>query len=113
MWQPRTGDCHSLPVSGSAPWHNILALAYLFGDDLVRALKFATVSLQVRPTWRPAIRTAAAACAALGRDDQALQWARQWETTPALSADALAPLWRCNPAWAQRIERLVRTRARF
>lgn len=85
-------------------WSNILALAYLFGGDAERALKFATISLQVRPTWRPAMRTASAACAALGRDEQAAQWARQWAGTPALSADALGPLWRCNPAWTQRME---------
>jgi len=88
-------------------WSNVLALAYLFGDDAERALKFATVSLQVRPTWRPAMRTAAAACVALGRDEQAAQWARRWHGTPTLSADALGPLWRCNPAWTQRIEQLV------
>jgi hypothetical protein len=88
-------------------WSNILALACLFGDDAERALKFATMSLQVRPTWRPAMRTAAAACAALGRDEQAAQWTRQWAGTPAQSADALGPLWRCNPVWTQRMKRLV------
>lgn len=90
-------------------WSNILALAYLFGDDAERALKSATVSLQVRPTWRSAMRTAAAACAALGRHEQAAQWTRRWAETSALSADALGPLWRCNPAWAQRMQRLVRS----
>lgn len=87
-------------------WSNILALACLFGDDAERALKFASMSLQVRPTWRPAMRpamrTAAAACAAMGRDKQAAQWARKWSGTPGLSADELGPLWRCDPAWTRR-----------
>lgn len=89
-------------------WTNILGLAYLFADDARGALSSATVSLQVRPTWRPAMRTAAAACAALGLDEQSAEWARRWAQTPPLAADALAPLWRCNPAWALRMERLVR-----
>lgn len=90
-------------------WSNLLALSYLFLDDGAGALKHATVSLQVRPTWRPAMRTAAAACAMLGRAEPAARWARQWAASPALAADALGPLWRCNPAWTQRIERLLQS----
>lgn len=92
-------------------WRNVLALAYLFAGDAPRALAFATTSLQVRPTWGPAMRTAAAACAALGRREQAAQWARQRDEAPAVSTDALGPLWRCNPAWALRMERLVQAPA--
>jgi TolB-like protein len=88
-------------------WSNLLALGCLFCDDSERALKFASMALQVRPTWRPAMRTAAAACAAMGRGEQAVQWARKWSATPALSADALGPLWRCNPAWTRRMELLA------
>lgn len=92
-------------------WSNILALAYLFRDDAERALKYATISLQVRPTWWPAMRTAAAACAVLQRGEQAAQWARRWAETPAPSADALGPLWRHNPVWARTMDRLVQVAA--
>ncbi len=85
-------------------WCNLLALAALFGDDAEQALRHATVSLQIRPSWRPAMRTATAACAALGYGEQAAQWRRRWAGTPAVAADALQPLWRCNPAWRQRME---------
>ena len=88
-------------------WSNILALAHLFDDDAVNALKCATASLQVRPTWRSAMRTAAAACAALGQDGQAAHWRRRWAETPAGSGDTLGPLWRGNPAWARRMEELA------
>ncbi len=84
-------------------WCDILALAYLFSEDAEHALHYATASLQVRPTWRPAMRTAAAACAALGNNELAERWRQRWAQTPALAADALQPLWRCNPAWARRL----------
>lgn len=87
-------------------WCNILALACLFGDDPERALHYATISLQVRPTWRSAMRTAAAASVALGRNEEAARWVRRWAETPATSGDALGPLWRCHPEWRERMERV-------
>jgi hypothetical protein len=52
------------------------------------------------------MRTAAAASAALGRREAAAKWSRQWRDTAA-SADALQPLWRCNPGWSEEMHRLL------
>jgi hypothetical protein len=54
------------------------------------------------------MRAAAAANAALGRGEAAAEWTRQWSQTPALSADALQPLWRGNPHWAEAMRSLLR-----
>ena len=86
-------------------WYNVLALACLFDTKPEDALRHAMTSLQVRPSWSPAMRTAAAAHAALGHRDAASQWLRQWSQVPA-AADALQPLWRCNPRWADEMAHL-------
>jgi tetratricopeptide (TPR) repeat protein len=88
-------------------WYNVLALACLFDGNADGALQHATAALKVRPSWRPSMRTAAAACAALGHHDAAAEWSRQWSDTPA-SADALQPLWRCNPGWSEQMNGLLR-----
>jgi tetratricopeptide (TPR) repeat protein len=87
-------------------WYNVLALACLFDGNADGALQHAIAALKVRPSWRPAMRTAAAACAALGRHDTAVKWSRQWSDAPA-SADALQPLWRCNRGWSDEMDRLL------
>jgi len=87
-------------------WYNVLALACLFDAKPENALQHAIAALKVRPSWSPAMRTAATASAALGRDEAAAQWSRQWSEAPA-SADALQPLWRCNPRWAEEMHRLL------
>jgi TolB-like protein len=79
-------------------WYNVLALAWLFDGHAEDALPCALAALKVRPTWRAAMRTAAAANAVLGRSDAAAEWLRQWSQAPVAS-DALQPLWRCNPGW--------------
>ncbi len=88
-------------------WYNLLALACLFDGKAEDALRHAIAASKVRPSWRPSMRTAAAACAALGRHEAAVEWSRQWSNAQA-SADALQPLWRCNPHWRDEIERLLR-----
>lgn len=88
-------------------WYNVLALAYLFASRPDDALVRAVAALKARPGWQPAMRTAAAACAALGRDEAAAGWARQYLQAPATSGDALEPLWRCNPRWAEEMQRLL------
>ena len=92
-------------------WYNVLALAFLFSGDAENAAARAVAALQIRPTWRPAMRTAAAALAASGRAEAAAQWRRRESETPSASSDALQPLWRCNPRWADEWHRLVRDQA--
>jgi TolB-like protein/Flp pilus assembly protein TadD len=87
-------------------WHNLAALAFLFTDQPERALQQAVAALKVRPAWRAAVRSAAAASAALGRTDEIAGWQRQWSQAPP-SADALAPLWRRHAAWAARMAHLT------
>ena len=89
-------------------WYTVLALAFLFGGEAGDALERAVAALKVRPAWRPAMRAAAAAEAALGRHVPAAAWLQRWEETPVASADALQPLWRCNATWAHRMDRLLR-----
>jgi TolB-like protein len=91
-------------------WYNVLALAFLFEGNAEAALQGAIAALKIRPAWRPAMRSSAAASAALGRGEAAAQWLRQWLEVPATSADALQPLWRCNPGWAQEMDRLLQER---
>lgn len=80
-------------------WHNLLALAFLFAGDAEHALEHAIAASKVRPSWRPTMRTAGAACATLGRSEESARWLKQWADAPA-TADAMQPLWRLNPHWA-------------
>lgn len=84
-------------------WYTFAALAFLFAGEPGRASERAIAALKVRPAWRAALRGAAAAGSALGHVDERADWQRQWSAAPA-SADALAPLWRHQPAWAARME---------
>lgn len=88
-------------------WYTLLALALLFDGRSEAALEHAVAALEVRPTWRPALRVAAAASAALGRDAAAADWLRQWSQMPTEPTDALQPLWRGNPHWTERIQHLL------
>ena len=87
-------------------WYTLAALAFLFDGQPERASERAVAALKVRPAWRAALRAAAAASAALGRVDEGAGWRCQWSQAPP-SADPLAPLWRCNAAWATRMETLT------
>ena len=69
-------------------WYNVLALAYLFDGKPGDALGRAAAALAVRPTWRAAMRTAAAASAAAGQWPQAAEWSRRAAAAPAASARA-------------------------
>ena len=88
-------------------WYTLHALALLFADLPREALANAIAAVKVRPTWRPALRIAAAASAASGNRAAAADWLGQWSRTPAGPADALQPLWRGNPRWVERVERLL------
>ncbi|HMN58187.1 MAG TPA: winged helix-turn-helix domain-containing protein [Ottowia sp.] len=82
-------------------WYTLQALAQLFDGRAEAALQGAVAALKVRPTWRSAMQAAAAANVALGYRDAAATWLQECARTQPVSADALQPLWRCNPAWAQ------------
>src|ERR1700757_4845930 len=84
-------------------WYTLAALAFLFDGRAERASERAVAALKVRPAWRAAVRVAARARAALGHVEEGPGLRRQWSDAPP-SADALAPRWRCNPAWAARME---------
>ena len=90
-------------------WYHVLSLAYLFSGDASEALQRAAAALKVRPTWRSAMETAAACCAALGRTDAARQWIDQMTKLPRPSGDALQPLWRSQPRWACQMQLLLDT----
>lgn len=88
-------------------WYTLLALALLFDGQPEAALEHAVAALKVRPTWRPAMRVAAAACASAANKEAAAAWIRQWSQMPAGLSDALQPLWRGNPDWVERIQHLL------
>jgi TolB-like protein len=88
-------------------WYNVLALAYLFTGRAEEALQRAIAALKSRPTWRSSMETAAACCAALDNTDAARQWGHQVASLPRISGDALQPLWRSNPLWADEVHRLL------
>lgn len=87
-------------------WYNLLALAFLFEGEGEDALKHAIAALKIRPSWRAAMRTAAAATRTLGRGEEAARWSRQWSEA-AVVADAMQPLWRRNPRWVAEMSRLA------
>ena len=87
-------------------WYTFAALAFLFSGEPGQASERAIAALKVRPAWRSALRSAAAAAAAQGRTAEGAEWRRQWSAAPP-SADALAPLWRHHPDWAARMEQLT------
>lgn len=88
-------------------WYHVLALAYLFTGRANEALQCAIAALKIRPTWRSTMQTAAACCAALGDAEAARQWMLQVASLPSASGDALQPLWRSNPLWADEVRRLL------
>lgn len=92
-------------------WLNVLALACLFHGRPDAALGHAAAAHAVRPSWRAAMRTAAAASVAAGERQQAGEWWRRWTAAPP-AADALQPLWRCQPRWAAQMRRLLDDAAR-
>lgn len=88
-------------------WYHALALAYLFDGRAGDALQRMTACLQIRPTWRPSVRTALACCRVLGRDGDALELTGRMRALPEV-ADALQPLWLRNPRWAEAMARWTR-----
>lgn len=88
-------------------WYNVLALAFLLKGDAREGLQHALTSLKIRPQWRSSMETAAACCAALGRLEVARQWNEQFARVEKAPGDALDPLWRNNPGWAQTMRKLL------
>lgn len=102
---------HGLSLNQHDPqnfiWYNVLALAHLFDGNAETGLQSAVAALKLRPTWRSSAQAAAACCAALEHIDEARQWQRHLLTLPVASGDAMQPLWRRNPQWADAIQRLL------
>ena len=88
-------------------WYHLLALAQLFDGNVEAGLQSAVAALKLRPAWRSSAQAAAACCAALERIDEARQWHRHLLTLPVASGDAMQPLWRRNPHWADTMQRLL------
>jgi TolB-like protein len=82
-------------------WYHALALAFLFAGRPHEALQRVSAALQIRPAWRPSLRTALACCRVLQRDDDAWRMIERMRGLPEVAGDALQPLWRRNPQWAE------------
>jgi len=89
-------------------WYHALALAFLFGGRPHEALQRVNAALQIRPAWRPALRTALACCRVLQQDDDARRTIERMRDLPEVAGDALQPLWRRNPQWAESVGRWAR-----
>jgi len=92
-------------------WYHALALAFLFGGRPHEALQRMSAALQIRPAWRPSLRTALACCCVLQQDDDARRMIERIRGLPEVAGDALQPLWRRNPQWAESIGRWARSDA--
>jgi TolB-like protein len=92
-------------------WWNLLGYAELFSGGVDAALQSACAALNARPRWRAALEAAACCCVALGRRDEAREYARQLGTLDAASGDGLAPMKRANPEWVAQIDALLREAA--
>lgn len=65
-------------------------------------------ALQIRPAWRPSLRTALACCCVLKRGADARRTIEHMHELPEVAGDALQPLWRRNPQWGESIGRWTR-----
>ncbi|MCD6679907.1 MAG: hypothetical protein LT102_04500 [Burkholderiaceae bacterium] len=64
--------------------------------------------MQIRPAWRPSLRTALACCCVLKRGADARRTIEHMHELPEVAGDALQPLWRRNPQWGESIGRWTR-----
>lgn len=85
-------------------WYNVLALSQLFGGEAEAGLRQAEMSLKIRPQWRSAMETMAACCAELGQVDSAREWRERLAELAPAPGDALQPMWRRNPVWAEKMQ---------
>jgi len=90
-------------------WYQALALGFLSGGRPHEALQRVSASLQIRPAWRSSLRTALACCRVLQRDDDARRMIEQMRGLPDVAGDAMQPLWRRNPQWAEAIRQWARS----
>lgn len=84
-------------------WLNLLAIARLFAGNGESGLVAVNEGRKVRPEWRPLHATAACCYAALGRIGDARDTVEVMRALEPGSGDALAPLRRRNPRWADQL----------
>lgn len=89
-------------------WYTMHAMALLFdgpadGGQAGAALDRAVAALKIRPTWQPAMKAAAAACALMGERAAAADWLRRASSTPVDTSDAMQPMWQRCPLWGRRM----------
>jgi tetratricopeptide (TPR) repeat protein len=84
-------------------WFRSLALAYCFSGKPSDGLLFAMKSVQVRPSWRPALDTIIVCQVEAGRLQDAQRSAERWRTLDRPESDVLEQLKLRSPRWADRI----------
>ena len=89
-------------------WFNLLALGRFFYGDIEGALGTAILGLKVRPDWRPNVEVALCSCAELGRWEESAEFHARLQQIRPQPGDALAPLWKYNTRWAERIAKTLR-----
>ena len=84
-------------------WCRSLALAYCFSGKPSDGLPFAMKSVQVRPSWRPALDTVIICQIESDRLQDARRTAERWRMLERPESDALEQLKIRSPRWAERI----------
>jgi TolB-like protein len=89
-------------------WFNVLALARLFSGRAEAGLEAAARGLQVRPKWRTSLEVLVCCYAALGKWDEARNYAQEMANVTKQPGDVFAPLKAHNPTWTAQMNDALR-----
>jgi TolB-like protein len=89
-------------------WFNVLALARLFSGRAEAGLEAAARGLQVRPKWRTSLEVLVCCYAALGKWDEARNYAQEMANVTKQPGDVFAPLKAHNPTWTEQMNDALR-----
>jgi TolB-like protein len=89
-------------------WFNVLALARLFSGRAEAGLEAAARGLQVRPKWRTSLEVLVCCYAALGKWDEARNYAQEMANVTKQPGDVFAPLKAHNSTWTEQMNDALR-----
>jgi TolB-like protein len=103
---------HGLTLNPNDPqnvaWYILLAYAELLASHPDEALDSATKALALRPLFGPTFEALICCAAALGRLDDAHQWATRMQEVDGPESHLITPIKANQPEYAQRITQLLR-----
>ena len=89
-------------------WFNVLALARLFSGRAEAGLEAAARGLQVRPKWWTSLEVLVCCYAALGKWDEARNYAQEMANVTKQPGDVFAALKAHNPIWTEQMNDALR-----